>query len=211
MPAAKPKLPPLPVQWVRLDDLLAAEHNPKRHDLPTVMASIRRHGYVDHGVLDLRTGRLIGGHGRHDALEEMRQAGETPEDWDTSDTHVHVDDNGDWWVPSSVTTTLDALDAEHLLLALNSGDRPGWDPAGLRDLLARQLDADQLPGTGYDGDDVTRMLAADDPPPLPDTDEVPMDTRYEIVIACANETEQVQRLATLSATHPDWETRAIVA
>lgn len=210
MPAAKPKLPPVPVEWVRLDDLLAAESNPKRHDLPTVMASIRRHGYVDHGVLDRRTGRLVGGHGRHDGLAAMRDAGEQPDDWPCTASHVEVID-GVWWVPSSITTTADDLEAEHLLVSLNSGDRPGWDPEGLRDMLARQLDDGDLAGTGYSEDDVAKMLAADDPPPLPDTDEVPLDVRFEIVISCATELEQVARLAALTAEHADWDTRAIVA
>jgi hypothetical protein len=208
---AKPKLPPLPVEWVRLDDLLAAESNPKRHDIDTVCASIRRHGYVDHGVLDLRTGRLVGGHGRHDSLEAMRQAGENPDNWPCAQSNVHVDANGYWWVPSSITTTTDQLDAEHLLLSLNSGDRPGWDPDGLRDLLSRQLEADQLPGTGYDDDDVAKMIANETDPPLPSTDEIDLDTRYEVVITCASETDQIQILEQIQAERPEWEVRAIVA
>jgi DNA modification methylase len=163
-----PAKPKMPVEWVRLDDLLAAERNPKLHDIESVAASIREHGYVDHGVLDRRTGRMVGGHGRAGALRWLRERGELPEHWDTVQSNVWVDAKGDWWVPTSITTTRDADDADNLLIALNSGDRPGWDRGGLAAMLdhLRQTDIG-LTGTGYDNgavDDLLAQIAAEAPP-----------------------------------------------
>lgn len=208
----KPKLPPLPVQWVRVRELVAADINPKRHDIEEMAVSIRRHGYVDHGVLDRRTGRLLGGHGRHDALDTMQTAGENPDDWACAESHVHVDERGDWWVPSSITTTRDDAEARHLLLVLNTlGERAGWDPGGLARLLDQVRLESDLAGTGYDADDVVAMLAGHEDPPLPPTDELDVPARYEVVIECDSEDDQVLTLERLAEQMPELRTRAIVA
>lgn len=208
----KPKLPPLPVQWVRVRELVAADINPKRHDIDEMAKSIRRHGYVDHGVLDRRTGRLLGGHGRHDALDTMQTAGENPADWPCADPHVHVDDKGDWWVPSSYTTTSDDGEARHLLLALNTlGERAGWDPDGLANLLDQVRLESDLGGTGYDADDVIAMLAGHEDPPLPPTDELDVPARYEVVIECENEAVQLEVIEWIGSVRGDLTARAIVA
>lgn len=212
MTPAKPKLPPLPVQWVRVRELVAADVNPKRHNIEEMAHSIRRHGYVDHGVIDRRTGRLLGGHGRHDALDTMQTAGENPADWPCSDPHVHVDERGEWWVPSSYTTTRDDAEAEHLLLALNTlGERAGWDPAGLAELLDKVRHETDLRGTGYDADDVVAMLAAHEDPPMPPTDDDDVPVRYEVVIECESEDVQTEVLEWLASARSDLTTRAIVA
>jgi hypothetical protein len=204
-------MPPLPVEWVRLDELVAADQNPKLHDIAVLMDSIRQHGYVDHSVLDRRTNQLVGGHGRAEALQTLKDEGSDPIDWPCLESYVHVDDGGDWWVPSSVTRTRDEAEASHLLLALNSGDRPGWDPEGLTRLLAEVQAERSLAGTGYTDDDVTKRLALETDPPLPDTDEIDLDARYEVVITCANETDQIQILEQIQQERPEWEVRAIVA
>lgn len=171
MATAKAKPRP-PVEWVRLDDLLAADRNPKNHDVETVAASIREHGYVDHGVLDKRTGRLVGGHGRADALRWLRDRGEMPGQWDCAESNVWVDSGGTWWIPTAYTTTRSDTEASRLLVALNSGDRPGWDRAGLAELLDElRAEPGGLVGTGYDDtavDDLLAQLAAEQPADLED-------------------------------------------
>lgn len=156
-----PARPKIPVEWIKLDDLLAAEFNPKLHDVEGVAASIRQHGYVDHGVLDKRTGRMVGGHGRADALRWLRERGELPDAWDCERPNVWVDSHGDWWVPTSTTETRSEDDASNLLVALNSGDRPGWDQAGLAKLLDELRGSPVgLVGTGYTSDHVDELLAS---------------------------------------------------
>lgn len=181
MMAARPRIP---VDWVKLDDLLAADRNPRLHDVEGVAASIRRWGYVDHGVLDRRTGQMIGGHGRADSLRWLRERGELPQNWDCTNPNVHVDAAGDWWVPTAVTTTIDADDAAALLVALNPDrpDRAGWDAAGLAVLLDDiRARPGGLIGTGYDDDAVDTLLASIaldepemvEPESAQDVDEVP--------------------------------------
>lgn len=193
-----PVMPPLPVEWVRVDDLYAAERNPKLHDVPAVAASIRRHGYVDHGVLDRRTDRLIGGHGRSEALRWLREQGEHPSDWPGGPGGIHVDADGEWWAATSVTTTVDEHEAEALLVALNSGDRAGWNRDQLAELLddLRQSNPEHgLEGTGYDNEAVNDLLedihgAA---PALPEGDTDPAlgdHTEFRVMVTCSDEAIQ---------------------
>lgn len=205
------KLPDLPVRWVNIEDLAAATENPKLHDIETVKASIRRHGYVDYGVMDDRTDRLVGGHGRAEALVEMRDAGESPAEWPISVRGgfpgVVVLDDG-WVVPTGYTTTADDNDASHLLVSLNSGDRPGWQTDGLADLLDR-LDGDRvdLKGTGYNRDDVDKMLdqLENDRHDLPDPDEGSTDpelstgVEFRVIVDCESEQQQGQLVERLEA------------
>lgn len=190
MATTKPKIP---VEWVPLDDLLAAERNPKLHDIEAVAASIREHGYVDHGVLDKRTGRMVGGHGRAGALRWLRDRHELPEHWDTVQPNVWVDSDGVWWVPTSITTTRDADDADNLLIALNSGDRPGWDRGGLAAMLDQLRQSPVgLVGTGYDDAAVDDLLASigDTAIELPEGGTEPglnEAVLFRVVVECSNE------------------------
>lgn len=208
MPTAYRVDPPdLPVTWLPLDDLTAADTNPKKHDLHEIAASIRRHGYADPGVLDQRTGKLVGGHGRADALRLLRDRGESPADWPCARPNVYVDVDGRWWAPVSTTETSDDGEAEALLVALNSGDRSGWDSHGLAELLdgIRQRDPEiGLIGTGYDSSDVDKLLAsiAQDSPELPEGDTDPVfdeSTAFRVAVECRDETDQATLVEELEA------------
>lgn len=220
----------LPVRWMRLDDLHPAAFNPKRHDVFGVAMSIRRHGYHDLGVFDERTNRLIGGHGRSDSVRWLRdnpntdigngQTVGTPDQWPGGPGGIHVDSNGDWWLATSTCTTANDAEADALLIALNSGDRPGWDQGGLGALLDQiRRETNDLSGTGYSDDDLDKMLAdieagrdeLPDAPPLPDTGERDTDAQFEVVIACDSEQHQRDVLTHLADLLPDLTVRAIVA
>lgn len=197
MAAAHPRTPPVPVEWVNLDELLDADRNPRIHDVEAVAGSIRRWGYVDHGVLDRRTGQMIGGHGRAKALRWLRDRGELPANWDCERPNVHVDSSGAWWVPTATTTTADPEDAAALLVALNPDrpDRSGWDTAGLATLLDDLRGAPGgLVGTGYDDAAVDGLLAsiAGDTPTtdLPEGGTEPglgENTEFRVMVTCSNE------------------------
>ena len=72
---------PRRIEYVPLADVIPAPRNPRAHSsLPLVRASIDRFGFVDGAVHDGRTGRIVAGHGRLEALTAMEAAGEHPPD-----------------------------------------------------------------------------------------------------------------------------------
>lgn len=78
------------IAYVPLDDITLARTNPKRHATGQVQGSIGRFGLAAPPVLDDRTGRLVAGHGRIEALRAMRDAGQNPPDGIRAD--------GDMWL-----------------------------------------------------------------------------------------------------------------
>ena len=192
-------MPDLPVRWVKLTEVRGHPGNPKLHDLDEMCASIRQHGYVDHGVIDDRTGQLLGGHGRHEALDAMRTAGEVPAEWQCTRPGVHVDSAGDWWVPFSTTRTRSDREAAHLVMALNSGDRSGHDRDRLAEFLndIRGNDPLALVGTGYDDKSLADLIRDTGPPDLGDGGDAPTDEHehvYAVVITCRDEAHQSELL-----------------
>lgn len=79
--------------YAPLGALLPAEVNPKLHDIPSLIASLVRFGFVSAAIVDERTGRLAAGHGRRLALIDMRDQGMDPPGG------IFVDDDGDWLMP----------------------------------------------------------------------------------------------------------------
>lgn len=63
------------IELLEVDALKPAVRNPKDHDLGELMTSIERFGFVDAVVLDERSGRLVAGHGRVEALQAMKKDG----------------------------------------------------------------------------------------------------------------------------------------
>lgn len=156
-PAKTPPPPPSSgarVEMMDLDDLAkrATLGNPKEHDPASLKESFRAVGFVDPVVLDERTGKNVSGHGRVDALLEMRAAGEPPPD-------RIVALGGRWYVPTLRGIAFkDAAAAARYLLATNRiGELGGWDNKALADMLGGF--GEDLLGTGFTGDDVVRFLS----------------------------------------------------
>ena len=79
------------VEYQPLDSLRPATRNPKNHDLPTIKASIRRFGLGGPAAaVDERTGRMVWGHGRRQALLELRDEGSPPPRRSTSRRRRHM-------------------------------------------------------------------------------------------------------------------------
>lgn len=140
------------VKRVPLDELLESGHpgNPKAHDIPTVMASIRRFGFADPVIRDERTGRIAAGHGRTLALAEIRDAGGDPPEGIT----------GKWEVPVYVGwASKDDTEAEAALVALNrTTELGGWDDQALADLLGQLSEVEAgWDGVGYGQDDLDAL------------------------------------------------------
>jgi DNA modification methylase len=140
----------LAVKYVDLDELQPDPRNPKLHADEIIRESMGRFGYIDPIVRDDRTGLILSGHGRRDALAILRDGGDKPP------IGVKVK-AGRWMVP--VTTGWSSVSDEEAgaaIVALNrTVEAGGWNDAALEQLLL-SLGGD-LAGTGYDNDDMDEL------------------------------------------------------
>lgn len=142
-----------------IDDLDPAPSNVKLHDLKVISDSIRRFGFADPLVIDMRTGSLMAGHGRLEALKMMRDDGE--------ESPAGISE--DWEVPVYIAwSSRDDVEADAARIALNrTTDLGGWDEIGLADILQVISDSPQgLEGVGYSEDeleDLLKLIEAQDP------------------------------------------------
>lgn len=152
---------PRRLTYVRLCDVRPAEENPKRHDLPAIAASIAEHGFIAPIEVDERTSRLIGGHGRVEALVHMREHGDpTPEG-------ILVDNDGEWLVPViRGWASKDDLRARAAGLSLNrTTEAGGWHERELAEML-EGIHADNatlFDGLGWTADDLEDLFRHVDP------------------------------------------------
>lgn len=132
--------------YMFVDELVPATRNAKAHAAPEIKQSIVTFGFVDNVINDGRTGRMIAGHGRLEALAELEGEGAVlPEGIALR--------AGRWQAP--VTTgwsSVDDLEAEALAVALNRTPILGGfhnEPllATLEDLRARP---DLFAAAGFD-------------------------------------------------------------
>lgn len=152
---------PRRLEYVPLDDLVPATRNAKAHDADAIAGPIGQFGFMDMPIIDERTGRLVGGHGRREDLLRRRDAGESaPEGCVVQD--------GVWLVPvvRGWASRSDA-DADAAALALNrAGERGGWDQSMLDEILGdlARTDFDLAQVAGWDSDALEAILAADEQP-----------------------------------------------
>lgn len=142
------------IEYVPLSEVRTAKRNPKDHDQGAIHASISRFGFTSPLLLDERTGRIVAGHGRVEALRSMKASG--------SSAPERIEERGgEWYVPvvKGLSFRSDE-DAEAYLLADNRlTELGGWDDAALTEILADLAAADTLEGVGWSADDVDGMLA----------------------------------------------------
>jgi ParB-like chromosome segregation protein Spo0J len=149
----------LTITTVALDDLVPDPANARTHDqrnLDAIRGSLARFGQVEPIVVQRGTKRIVGGHGR---VEALRALGRT----EAAVVEVDVDDTG----------------AAALAIALNrTGELAAWDD----EALARMLEAlpdDLAEVAGFSDDEVAAMLNAYDispidAPELADGDRAPI-------------------------------------
>lgn len=151
------------VEMVPLDDVERWPRNPKRHDVPALRESIRRFGFVAPLVRDDATGRIVVGHGRLEALLEMRDAGEDPP----------ARAEG-WRVPVLVGVSFRSeREAEAYLIADNRHvELGGWDDADLAAMLRDMGDLDEslLQSIGMTNEELTTLLDFEQAPSTGQTD-----------------------------------------
>lgn len=171
------------IEYVALSELRGAPRNPKDHDLGAIHSSIARFGFTTPVLLDERTGRLVAGHGRLEALRSMKAQGQTaPERIEERD--------GEWLVPvvRGVRFRSDE-DAEGYLLADNRlPELGGWNDSELANILSDLAFADALEGVGWDANEVDEMLAGldggqgerGDPDEVPESPVEPVSKRGDV-------------------------------
>ena len=149
--------PALTIRRVLLASLAPDPANPRTHDernLDAIRASLARFGQVDPLVVQKATRRVIGGHGR---LQAMKALG--------------------WTECDIVELELDDLQATALNIALNrTSDLSTFDLPTLGRLLESLQEADALEGVGFDQAEMDELIRSledggagppvDDPGPL---------------------------------------------
>ena len=101
------------IEYMELSTVLPARRNPKGHDIEEIKASYKRFAAQDSPVLDERTKRLLSGHGRIEALQALKEAGEV-----APDGIRNVD--GRWFVPvQRGGRTKNDREAEAYIMAAN--------------------------------------------------------------------------------------------
>ena len=144
------------IEYLPLSSLQGAKSNPKGHADADIQRSVSRFGFVDPPTLDERTGRLVGGHGRRDALLALKAAGAA------APAGIRVE-RDDWYVPvlrgwASENDT----DADAFLLASNQLTMAGgWNEEDLAKMLA---DLSKVPesmaGVGFTERELVSFLAS---------------------------------------------------
>lgn len=149
---------PRAITYLRLDEIVHAPRNPKRHADEQIGRSIAHHGLAEVPLRDDRTGRLVAGHGRHEQLQDMHAASETPPDG------VLVAEDGMWLMPvvTGWASRSDA-DAEAYLVASNQLTMvSGWENAVLTEVLADLEETALLDLTGFTKSDLDRLTSLHD-------------------------------------------------
>jgi hypothetical protein len=194
-PPAKEQ-PPRWMEYRSIDDLPAADRNPKGHDSGLIGESYAEFGYLDAVIVDERTGKLVSGHGRLERLRWERGAdGKPPEG-------VVVDSDGNWTVPvQRGWASRDDDHASKAVVVINRAvERGGWQSDMLGEMLEGLVERggdEALVGTGYALDDLDTLLSRP-PAPLVDAGAPGLgDVEYRIVVTCDGEAHQAELLERL--------------
>ena len=134
---------PLPrISYTPLSEIQKWPRNPKQHSTPTIIESIERFGFVSPLIVDEKTGRLVAGHGRLEALMKIKAEGKPrPE-------RVQ-DESGEWMVPVLRGIGFNSEEeAEAYLISDNqTAILGGWDETTLQALLKDHIP--NLTGVGF--------------------------------------------------------------
>ena len=140
------------IEMVPLGDLQGAKRNAKLHDLEAIKESIQRFGFVAPIIEDARSGRLVAGHGRLEALRSIKEAKGKPP------ARIVVKGK-EWLVPVLRGVAFkDEREAEAYLLADNRlVEIGGWEEEALKQLLGGLAKGPGLIGTGYTDTDLAAL------------------------------------------------------
>lgn len=158
------------IELMSLGVLMKKRHhgNPKRHDLGELAKSFRRFGFVAPPTIDERSGILVAGHGRCEALTKMRDAGEAPP------RGIRVS-GGNWMVPvvRGISFRNDDERSAYLIADNEHTIGPGWDVDALKEMVdgMRGRLENAMDGLGFASlDDYSRRITAAVASALPEGD-----------------------------------------
>lgn len=83
----------LELRYIPLSQATLWDQNPKKHDIPGLMGSFRKHGFADPPKFDAALEAFSYGNGRTEALARMRDGGEPPP------RGVFQAEDGEWAIP----------------------------------------------------------------------------------------------------------------
>lgn len=162
------------IDYVRLDQAVLWERNPKSHDIGGLVQSIERHGFRDAPIYDAALGAIVAGNGRLIALNAMMNDGYEP----PRGIALHEDD-GMWCAPvqfgvdaaSQLQAEVFAID--HNNLVLTGGDADLWDVLAIYDKqqlaeIAEGIAEAQEVFVTLAGDDIDLLLRDDGDEPKPE-------------------------------------------
>lgn len=161
------------IEYLPLDDVAAraAPTNAKTHEVERIAGSMAQLGFFDPVVLDERTGLILAGHGRVEALQHLHAADpdDPPANIDIDTEHATVAEADEpvrtfvqWRVPVvHGWASADDAHAEAARLAANRlGERGGWDAEKLLAAVAPLEQGDLLWAAGWDTTDLDALVAA---------------------------------------------------
>lgn len=147
----------LRIEYEPLDELLKLrdDGNPKKHSDEVIDESLARFGFVQPLLVDDASNVVGAGHGRLGRLEAWRVGGKEPP------ARIDVRD-GRWFVPVVRGVSFkNATERRRYAVVDNRAvELGGWDDALLGEWL-KDFGGD-LAGTGFDGDDLGKLLNATD-------------------------------------------------
>jgi DNA modification methylase len=145
----------LRIEYEPIESAKLAVGNPKSHDLPLIKASIQRWGFAELAVVNEKTGRLVAGHGRREALVELQRSGAP------LPGNIRQDEQGRWlWPVVRGVSFRNQAEADGYLVAVNrSVMAGGWDADRLAKLLDGVRAKTDLVGTGFTSKELDRMLS----------------------------------------------------
>lgn len=169
------------IEYHPISEILKWPRNPKRHDEAGMDASIRRFGFNDPPTIDEKTGHLVEGHGRIEALARRKKGGSPPPE------RVKIREDGEWLVPIVRGVEFkNELEAEAYVVAHNRIGEALWDNAMLAEVLSSAREV-SLEGLGFDSDEIEKIIAAERSDFLPDAEEPPrLDQKTPIVCPHCN-------------------------
>jgi len=137
-----------------LAKLARMPRNAREHDLGTLSVSMQRFGFLQRVLVNRETGHLIAGAGRVNLLQGMKAREEPPPE-DVAET---LDSDGTHWMVPGDLCSIPADQEEAAALALNRIGENEWNDELLKEILSDLKEQDQLPGTGFDADDLDRLF-----------------------------------------------------
>ena len=134
------------VIFTKISEIKEADINVKDHDLGAIHESINRFGFTSPLLLNEKTGQLVAGHGRLQALLQKKQLKEE------APANIKVDDNDDWYVPVIRGVSFkNEQEAQAYLIADNRlTELGGWNNDELVKELEKLAEQSSLDGTGFD-------------------------------------------------------------